>query len=94
MRRILKSIWQTAPLALLLTLFAAASFKAYVRIQTTLIGYRIGQLKQAESELLETQSTLKMELAKISTRQNLLQTSMRTDGQKREGWAAHLTFRF
>ena len=89
MNRILKSIWQKAPLALLVTLFAAASFKAYVRIQTTLIGYRIGQLKQAESELLETQSTLKMELAKISTRQNLLQTSVKTGERNNEGWAAH-----
>ncbi len=89
MNSILKSIWQKAPLALLVTLFAAASLKAYVRIQTTLIGYRIGQLKQAESELLETQSTLKMELAKISTRQNLQQTSVKPDEQNSEGWAAH-----
>lgn len=89
MKSILKTLWHQAPFALLVTLFAAASFKAYVRIQTTLIGYRIGQLKQAESELLETQSTLKMELAKISTRQNLLQTSVNSDSQNSEGWAAH-----
>ena len=90
MTSVFKKLWYQAPLAILATLFVVASLKAYVRIQTTLIAYRIGQFKQMESELLESQSTLKMELAKISTKQNLLQT---TNGQgvqpNSEGWAVH-----
>ncbi len=90
MKSFLKKLWYQAPLAILATLFGVASLKAYVRIQTTLIGYKIGQYKQMESELLETQSTLKMELAKITTKQNLMQTSsVPKDQQKSEGWAVH-----
>jgi hypothetical protein len=91
MKTVLKKLWYQAPLAILATLFVVASLKAYIRIQTTLIGYRIGQFKQMESELLETQSTLKMELAKISTKQNLLQTvnEGRGDHSNSEGWAVH-----
>ncbi|MBC7530343.1 MAG: hypothetical protein H7318_02130 [Oligoflexus sp.] len=89
MKSLFKKLWYQAPLAILATLFLVASMKAYVRIQTTLIGYRIGQFKQMESELLETQSTLKMELAKISTKQNLLQTSGKGAQPNSEGWAVH-----
>ena len=87
MKLILKKLWYQAPLAILATLFLVACLKAYVRIETTVIGYRIGQLKQSESELLETQSTLKMDLARLTTRQNLMQISK--GGENNEGWAAH-----
>lgn len=91
MKTFFKKLWYQAPFAILATLFVVASLKAYVRIQTTLIGYRIGQFKQMESELLETQTTLKMELAKISTKQNLLQAVSRGEGDhtNSEGWAVH-----
>ncbi len=91
MKSFFKKLWYQAPFAILATLFVVASLKAYVSIQTTVIGYRIGQLKQMESELLETQSTLKMELAKISTKQNLLQNVSREKGDhtNNEGWAVH-----
>lgn len=91
MKTLFKKIWYQAPFAILATLFIVASLKAYMRIETTLIGYKIGQFKQMESELLETQTTLKMELAKISTKQNLLQTVQRAkdDNINGEGWAVH-----
>ena len=91
MKTILKKLWYQAPLAILATLFIVATLKAHLRIQTTLIGYRIGQFKQMESELLESQSTLKMELAKISTKQNLLEIVNRARGDytNSEGWAVH-----
>ena len=91
MKIIFKKLWHQAPFAILATLFIVASLKAHLRIQTTLIGYRIGQLKQMESELLETQSTLKMELAKLSTKQHLLETVNRGKGDQTnsEGWAVH-----
>lgn len=91
MKNILRKLWYQAPFAVLVTLFALASVKAYVSIQTTVIGYKIGQLKQTESELLETQSALKMELAKISTKQNLLENVSRAKGDQTnsDGWAVH-----
>lgn len=51
----------------------SAFFVTYVRIHMTVVGYEIGELKDKESSLLESQGTLKMKLAQMTTRQALTQ---------------------
>lgn len=85
----LTRIWSKLPLVLLLGGFSLASVKAYITIQTTLIGYKIGQMKQTETDLLEAQSTLKMELAKLTRRESLLTLAARNDDTHKDVWAAH-----
>ena len=85
----LTRIWNKLPLVLLVGGFALASFKAYITIQTTLIGYKIGQMKQTETDLLESQSTLKMELAKLTRRESLMNISGLSAENHKDVWAAH-----
>ncbi|MFY7930155.1 MAG: hypothetical protein ACOVS5_14880 [Oligoflexus sp.] len=90
MKLVRSRIWSKLPLVLLLSLFLLASTKAYIRIETTLLGYRIGEMKQTEAELLETQSTLKMELARITTKHNLRQLAgTKADEVAKQSWASH-----
>ncbi len=85
-----KNFWSKMPLALLIALFFLASLKSYMKIQTTIIGYRIGQKKQLESELLENQSTLKMDLARLTTRHNLSQLALKYQDQgAKQSWASY-----
>lgn len=85
-----KKFWSNLPLALLISLFFLASLKSYIKIQTTIIGYQIGQKKQLESELLENQSTLKMDLARLTTRQSLTQLALKYQNQgAKQVWAAY-----
>ena len=49
----------------------AAAARIHVRVQTTLVGYEIGHLKNAESKLLEERATLRMQLAKLTTQKHL-----------------------
>ena len=61
---------------LLVFILVCLSFaKIYIRTQTTLIGYRLGQSKDFEADLLETQSRLKMRLAEVSTKKSLIKLS-------------------
>ncbi len=46
--------------------------RLYTRVDTTLLGYKIGELKKRESFLLEKNSQLRVELAKISSKSHLL----------------------
>jgi hypothetical protein len=85
----LTRIWNKLPFVLLVGGFGLASFKAYITIQTTIIGYKIGQMKQTETDLLESQSTLKMELAKITRRESLMSISAPHDENHKDVWAAH-----
>ncbi len=90
MKSVFGRLWTKLPLVLLLSFFAVATFKAYIKIQTTVIGYRIGQKKQSEAELLEKQSYLKMELAKVTTKQHLIELSERNDNNPaKQVWASH-----
>lgn len=52
-------------------IFCVAFIRIHVRLQTTLIGYEIGRLKSEESSLLERRSLLKMQLARLTTKQHL-----------------------
>ncbi|WP_132314473.1 hypothetical protein [Pseudobacteriovorax antillogorgiicola] len=56
---------------LLTVSMGAALFAAYMRIQCTLVGYQIGDLKDQESRLMDERSSLKMTLAKLTSKQNL-----------------------
>ena len=60
-----------ALLALCTLVFTLAFVRIHLRVQTTVIGYRIGALKDSETKLLETRSNLQMKLAKMTTRENL-----------------------
>jgi hypothetical protein len=58
-------------LALAALIFVAGFVRIHLRVQTTVIGYRIGALKDSETKLLEVRSQLQMELAKMTTKENL-----------------------
>ena len=45
---------------------------SYIKGQKTIIGYELGKLKKREKYLLEMRSQLKMELAKLSSKKNLI----------------------
>jgi regulator of replication initiation timing len=59
----------------IIVLLSFAFLRTYIRIQTTLTSYEIGELKEKESKLLEENAFLRMELAKISTKKSLLELS-------------------
>ena len=61
--------------SLILMLFVAALTRSYIRIQTTLIGYELGELKMLEENMLEQRAQLQMELAKITTKEHLMMFS-------------------
>jgi len=52
-------------------LFGLAFLRVHMRVQTTLIGYELGKLKQQESSLLEEKSQLQMTYAKITGKEYL-----------------------
>lgn len=60
---------------ILIAIFLIGLLRAYVRVQTTLIGYELGKLKKIEAMAFESRSQLQMELAKITTKENLLMLS-------------------
>lgn len=50
-------------------IFAAAT--SYMRTEATIIGYQLGKLKSKEAELLELRSSLKTNVAHLTTKENL-----------------------
>ena len=65
----LKNFWL---LALFAIFFVLAFARTHVRNQSTLLGYEIGRLKKQEVVLLEHRSHLKVQLARITAREQLL----------------------
>jgi hypothetical protein len=57
----------------LVFLFVLAFCRSYLRTHTTLTGYRLGDLKGFEAELLEKRSGLRMALATLTTKASLNQ---------------------
>jgi hypothetical protein len=57
--------------SLLFTVVTTSFARSYLRIETTLIGYELGSLKDKESIVLEKRGRLQMELAKISDKDHL-----------------------
>lgn len=58
-------------LAILVVLFVGATLRVHFRNQTTLVGYKLGQMKNQERELLETRNQLRLQLAKMTTKEHL-----------------------
>lgn len=52
---------------------------SYIKNQQTIIGYQLGVLKNKETTLLRTRSQLKMELAKLSSKESLLKLALVKD---------------
>jgi len=75
------SIWHSTSSKLVklafIFFFATAFARVHLRVQTTMVGYEIGRLKTKEGRLLEERSELKMELARLTTKQSL---SLMADG--------------
>lgn len=57
---------------LFLSFFVLAFARVHLRVQTTMVGYDIGRLKTREGRLLEERSELKMELARLTTKNSLM----------------------
>lgn len=55
----------------LISLFSLAFLKIYVKIQTVIVGYEIGRLKEKEFQLLKQRSSLRMSLAQLTTKESL-----------------------
>ena len=53
--------------------------RIHTRVQTVTIGYELGQLKAQEEALLEEHSRLRMELAKLTTKDTLTLMSENND---------------
>ena len=75
---------------LLLIVFSVALLTAYIRVSATMTGYAIGELKDKEFELLEEKSRLKMKIAKLTRKENLMILAKRMDkkGVKQEELAS------
>jgi regulator of replication initiation timing len=72
--------------AILIMVFSFGIGVAYLRIQSTLIGYQLGELKDRETALLEQRSRLKMELAKLTKKENLtILASDKSNSQQNRG---------
>jgi len=63
-----KNIIATSALCLLIGI---AVTRIHLRVQYTLTGYNLGQLKNQEQQLLEERSFLKMQVAKLTTKKHL-----------------------
>ena len=88
LKRLGLKIWQKAPFFMLLLLFFVCGTKIYLATAATITGYKIGKAKQLEAELLESQSSLKMELALLSSKESLLELSHNAREQC-DQWAIH-----
>ena len=58
-------------LFLLFALVGWSFFHTNIRVQRTLLGYDIGQMKAEEAKLLKQRASLTMELAKLTSRKQL-----------------------
>jgi Kef-type K+ transport system membrane component KefB len=66
---------------LFILVFAAALLTAYIRVSATMTGYAIGELKDREFELLEEKSRLRMKIAKLTRKENLMILAEKVDEQ-------------
>lgn len=76
-------------LSLGIVLFSLSIFRIHLRLQTTLLGYEIGRIKQKEIFLRDRQSELKMLHAKVSSLKHLnLMSQIRDEDQTLSGQVA------
>ena len=57
---------------LAVSFFSMAFARSYLRSQTTIVGYELGELKKNEEDFLEQRAQLQMELAKLTTKDHLM----------------------
>lgn len=69
---------------LLLFVFSGALMTAYIRVSATMTGYAIGELKDKEFELLEEKSRLRMKIAKLTRKENLILLASRIKKSNKE----------
>lgn len=62
-----------------MVLFFLAILKLHIYTQMTILGYNIGELKNKETYLLEQQNLLKIELAKITSKETLIMMAAKPD---------------
>ena len=55
----------------MILLIGVSVTRIHLRVENTLTGYNLGKLKANEQQLLEERGFLKMQLAKLTTRQHL-----------------------
>mgnify|MGYP005864398101 CR=1 FL=1 len=60
-------------------IFCLAILKLHICTQMTILGYNIGELKNKETYLLEQQNLLKIELAKITSKETLIMMAIKSD---------------
>jgi cell division protein FtsL len=70
------------PIFIAMIVLTMALGRIHVRAQKTLIGYEIGRLKSDESKMLEERSSLKMQLAKLTSRKHLSMMAEADQSQK------------
>lgn len=89
MSNLAKVIWRRFPIVLLTFMFSIACLKAYITVQTTLLGYKIGKAKQSETDLLEEQSLLKMDHAMLTRKSELIELSKNEKEKHLESLVSH-----
>ena len=70
---LLKKIISTRMFVVLCAVFclSIAFIKVHIKVESTLMGYKLGELKKTELALLEEQSRLKMQLSSITSKSQL-----------------------
>lgn len=66
----------------LASVMCVAIGRIHLRVQTTLLGYDIAELKENESKLLEERSHLKMQLSKLTTKKHLVLMTESLEGSQ------------
>lgn len=79
----MKVLWQNV---IPFFVFSLAIFIMTLKMNMVMIGYEIGQLKHKETELLKTKSILTAQLAKLTTKDQLL----RLIAEPKEGSSTHV----
>ncbi len=69
-------------------LLSGAIFRVHMRVQTTLIGYELGELKTEEVELMRQRSQLQMQLAKLTSHDHLRLMAAETSPSRSESVVA------
>jgi hypothetical protein len=59
-------------LAVFGVILAFSFLRVYLRLQTTLLAYELGDLKERENSLIDSRSKLQVELAKLTSQSQLL----------------------
>lgn len=84
----MKFIFFLSDKLLILTLilcFLAAGLRIHLGVESTVVGYQLGRLKESEAALLEKRSQLLMQYSKMTTRSALIRYSETNLGERAGG---------